>query len=99
MDIWLYLSLSAVAGICLSIYAYAIECSKFNDIELSLSNLSFIKLYLLRAIHFGIFIFYTLYLFFVDISVKYDTIITGLIVLIFLHWLVLGGCILHLWTF
>jgi hypothetical protein len=94
MDIWLYLSLSGIVGICLSIYAYAIECSKFNHIELSLSNLNFVKLYLLRAIHFGIFIFYTLYLFFVDISIKNDIIIAGLIVLIFLHWLVLGGCIL-----
>jgi hypothetical protein len=35
-----------------------------------------------------------LYLFFVDISVKYDTIIAISIILIFLQWSILGGCIL-----
>jgi hypothetical protein len=45
-------------------------------------------------LHFSVLVFFALYLFFVDISVKYDIIIAGLIVLIFLHWLVLGGCIL-----
>jgi len=94
MNILLFLCLSFVTGICLSIYTYAIECSTFNYIESSLCLLDHVNLYFLRTIHFSVLSFFTLYLFFVDISVKYDTIIAISIILIFLQWSILGGCIL-----
>ena len=81
-------------GVCLSIYAYAIGCSKFNHIESSLGMVDFVELYLLRTTHFSVFVFGTLYVFFVDISFAHDMTIILLIGLTFLHWFVFGGCIL-----
>ena len=94
MDVWLFLLLSVVVGICLSIYAYALDSSKFNHIESTLGIFDFMRLHLLRTAHFIVFVFFALYVFFVDLSVKSDTIVILLTILMFLHWSVFDGCIL-----
>ena len=94
MDIWLFLSLSVVVGVCLSIYAYAIGCSKFNHIEESLNMVDFVELYLLRTAHFSVIVFFAFYVLFADISFEHDMTIISLTILICLHWGVFGGCIL-----
>lgn len=97
MDVWLFLCLSIVTGICVTTYSHATDSSKYNDIELRLCYSEFITLYFIRTLHIALIAFLALYPFVSDFSVRNDLAIIGFITLLFLHWRVLNGwCCLNL---
>ena len=92
MDIQLFSCLCVVVGICITIYIYA---SSFDDMGTpELCTFDIAKLYIIRTLHFSIFVFFLFYSFLADISIRNDIIVIFIIVLITLQWYMIGGCIL-----
>lgn len=95
MRIIIFCSNTLIAGTIASLYAFfAKSDALIKSRESKLRATDIFQIYTLRAIHYSIFAFFSLYPFLVDLNLKHDLFIIGMIVLVYFQWKLFSGCVL-----
>jgi hypothetical protein len=95
MNVFVFCKLSLIFGGSAGIYVFLTQKNDFiKKCESTLDSFQTLQVYCIRFLHYSVFSFLALYPFTVIINLWTDLIVAGFIILIYLHWQILGGCIL-----
>jgi len=96
MDVFECLAISVILGIFISICAFFVNHPLIKPRESEIGLLKRIILYLVRTAHYFVALFILIYSLFSKIDLFYDLVVAGFIMFIYLHWQVLGACLLSI---
>lgn len=95
MHIVLFCRNSFIVGTSAAIYVFFTKSDPIIRIrESRLKTMDIFQIYTLRAIHYSIFAFFSLYPFIVDFNLTHDLVVSSMIASVYFQWRIFGGCII-----